>query len=386
MTRPKTPDLKPGTTVLFPFRGSRIGGSHVATFELVDALKREGTVRPTLVLNGPNEIADAAQARGLEVRFTAEPADRRRNWPWVEAARMPWRISWLRRQGGSLLVHNNDMGTQQSWGVAAALAGAPVVFHNHAFNRMVPPNTTLVRLARRTLCVSDACRQAVAFLPDRQVDTVLNPIEIPQDFNPSAARPRLLSELGLTSDVRLIGFVGNFWKRKRPAFAIEAFAALHREDPRSVLVFFGRDGDVSQVELEALAGRLSVGEHVRFVGFRQPAEENVAALDLLMMPAVSEPFGRTLIEAALLQTPYVATDDAGHHEIGRRWGGGRLANKDLSADDFATLALQVMNAPGTVTLDEGRRALVRSDFSADEHARHVLAAYRRALQPKAVAG
>src|SRR3546814_1935434 len=57
-----------------------------------------------------------------------------------------------------------------------------------------------------------------------------------------------------------------------------------------------RSDDRTQSALEKKVQMLKLGEHVRFMGWRTPGVRWIAACDMLMVPAIDEPFGRTLIE------------------------------------------------------------------------------------------
>src|SRR3546814_12728169 len=70
----------------------------------------------------------------------------------------------------------------------------------------------------------------------------------------------------------------------------------------------------TQSALEKKVQMLKLGEHVRFMGWRTPGVRWIAACDMLMVPAIDEPFGRTLIEAMLVGTPIVATRSGGNIE------------------------------------------------------------------------
>jgi hypothetical protein len=48
------------------------------------------------------------------------------------------------------------------------------------------------------------------------------------------------------------------------------------------------------------------------MGSRMPIEPWLSGCDLLIAPAIDEPFGRTLVEAAMVGTPVIATDDHRH--------------------------------------------------------------------------
>lgn len=369
------------STIVFPFSGHYIGGSHVATFELVAGLKRDQDRRCVFMVAKGTPIADEAERLGIEVIDTGELESsqwtmRQRRNPLYALRRLPARLALLSGVGAPFIVHCNDILEMQSFGFAAKLRGGKVVYHHHALNRMILPNRLLVHLADAVVAVSEICRRAVAFVGDDKARLVLNPIEVGPVDRP-AARARVSAALGVDPARVLAGFVGNFWERKRPVFFLEAAAAMCAQRPDLHFILFGRRADYELAELEARAAALGLAGHVTFAGFLMPAEDNIAAIDLLMAPAVNEPFGRTPIEAGLLGTPYVATDDAGHAEIGRRWGGGRLVPLDATPEAFAKVALDVLADPAAERLTDTQRAVVVADFSIQAHAAAIENVYRK---------
>ena len=77
---------------------------------------------------------------------------------------------------------------------------------------------------------------------------------------------------------------------------------------------FGEDAYVES--LHALASSLDIASRVTFLGQRSDVPELMRAADAVVHPSVDpEPFGRTLVEAMLAQTPVVATDAGAAAEI-----------------------------------------------------------------------
>jgi glycosyltransferase involved in cell wall biosynthesis len=74
-------------------------------------------------------------------------------------------------------------------------------------------------------------------------------------------------------------------------------------------------------------------DSVRIMGYRAPGPQWIAACDQLVVPAVGEPFGRTLIEAMLVGTPVIAARSGGNIEA-LEGGFGVLAEPD-DADALA---------------------------------------------------
>jgi len=107
--------------------------------------------------------------------------------------------------------------------------------------------------------------------------------------------------LGLDGDARLVGYLGALSPEKRPAWAVRAMADL----PDATLVLVGR-GPL-EAELRALAEQVAPGR-VRFLGSLEEPADVLAGLDLLVLPSETEGMPATLIEAALMGIPTVATD------------------------------------------------------------------------------
>ena len=145
---------------------------------------------------------------------------------------------------------------------------------------------------------------------------------------------------------------------------------------------FGTSLEIDEETIRAHAERHGVGDAIRLMGFRYPGAEWIAACDLLMVPAVDEPFGRTLIEAMLVGTPIVATRSGGNIEALDEGRLGVLVTPE-DPDALAAGALGLLR-------DEGRYDALASaalthaagHFGEDRHAEAVMALYDE-LVPRA---
>jgi glycosyltransferase involved in cell wall biosynthesis len=307
-----TGDLNvPVGTVVMPFTTGQIGGSHVSGVSLAHGLAQGFGVRAMIVAPSSAEVHALARGQGVETLNSGDVA-RSRHMPHVDLARTPARMRVLKGFGEGTVLHCNDLAALQAWGPAARLLGVPVVHHNRAFDRNRSFNRLVMRLADHVISVSQACDDGLGYLPRAARSVLINPFTTPVEIDASAIRAALLADAGGEPDSKLVGFVGNFWKRKRPEFFIDIAGRLAAHDPRLRFVIFGREGDVSEQDLRRRMATAGVADRVLIAGFRLPPEANLAALDLLLMPALREPFGRTPVEALLLGVPYVAAADAGH--------------------------------------------------------------------------
>lgn len=362
--------------VLFPFLGSEMGGSHVSCFTLGQALMGDFGVHCVVIAATGTLIAREAARRGFEVIEIGERTVTRHN-PVYDVMRLLPRLQILRRLGAGAVLHCNDLGALQAWGPPAMLLGIPRVYHHRALNRPMFANRLVARLANAVVCISRECRSNVGYLDDQTASTIFNPFSIAAVRDVDVARRELLGAEAGIPGIKLIGNVGNFWHRKRPFFFLDACRVIADRNPLARFFLFGRDGEIKTDELKAYAAKLGLEKVVTLAGFRLPGERNIAPMDALLIPAIREPFGRTLVEAILLGTPYVAARDAGHAEIWDHWKGGAMVSPEASAEEYAAATLSVLEAPDKFALDAERQSTVAEELSAHTHASKILSIYSR---------
>jgi glycosyltransferase involved in cell wall biosynthesis len=111
------------------------------------------------------------------------------------------------------------------------------------------------------------------------------------------------------------------------------------------------------------------------MGFRYPPERWLAGCEVLLVPAVDEPFGRTLIEAMLLGTVVVAAASGGNPEAIRDGVTGCLVPPDDAAA-FAERTLGLLAAPTLMaTLADAARREALGRFGLRQHAEAIMRVY-----------
>lgn len=367
--------------VIFPFLGAGVGGSHIATFRLGAYLKQFYGLDSIVICPAGSKIADEAAKYELAVADSGErPASR--NNPLYDLTQVAHRMSLLKRLGGKdTIVHTNDIETTQSWGPCAKFAGRTLIYQHQSLNRAALPNRITLAFPDAFIAVSDPCLQNLHYVDQKKIVKIMYSYTVVRPER-AAARANVLRDAGVPADSILVGYVGNFWNRKRPHFFVDVAKHVAAKEPRARFLMFGRAGDNSEEDMKAYAAAQGVADRVVFMGFRSPPEENVAALDVMLAPAINEPFGLTPVESLLLGTPYVITADAGHLESAQRWGGGLLVPKAATPEEFAQSVLSVTSGATNPVLSESRRNEIAEEMSPRAQADAVMALYRR-LRPKA---
>lgn len=379
--------------ICFPFVGDELGGSHVSASKLIEALD-PARVRALVVLHvadGP--LAGYLRQRGIPFEVLAVGiaagggrADRRvgigKSIAPMLRATLPL-ARFLRARGVDIL-HTNDGRIHALWALPAKLAGVRQVWHHRGDPDARGVNLVAPVLASHIVTVSRFAMPRRPLLPVAHKLTVLrSPFELPGAVGDRAdARAMLLETLGCVAGMRFLGMFGLLIDRKRPLAFVEIIAAFCRRHPDIPVMglLFGVPGkaepDFDRAVLRR-AQELGVGERIRLMGYRDPPEPWMQAIDVLLVPAIREPFGRTLIEAMFLGTPVVATDDGGNPEAIEPGVNGILVPPDEPEAFIAPIHRLLTDPVHCAEIVEAARARAHADYDVDGHVAGLMAIYER---------
>lgn len=165
---------------------------------------------------------------------------------------------------------------------------------------------------------------------------------------------------------RRLVFAGTGFERKGLRFCIEALSRLPACYSLSVV------GKGSVKVFQALAARLGVDQRVRFLGYDLDLTVVYAASDLLVHPAVYEPFANVCLEAMACGLPVVTSAINGASEIIEHGGNGAIvANPSDIAELAAAIRLFEDRAKWEDASRAARRTAERQPFN--EHIERTLA-------------
>ena len=379
--------------VAFPFVGGFVGGSHLSAAKLIQNLDR-GRYQPLVVLHRPEgQVADLLRDGGIA--FEPAPSERfldgsslRGDVGFVLTQTL--RLARFLRRRGARIVHTNDGRSHVTWALPTRLAGARLLWHHRK-----DPDARSLRYvapwaADRVISVSRFSAPRPGLLSPAQKCTVVHsPFDT--DAPPvdrARARSTLLEELRCPPDARVVGFFGSLTARKRPLTFVDAVAEMRARAPDLPLAapIFGQDREDLALAISRRAAERGVADCVHVMGFRHPPEPWMAACEVLLVPAVDEPFGRTLVEAMLLGTVVVAAASGGNPEALREGVTGHLVPAD-DAVAFAERTLDLLADPARrgALADAARRdALER--FGLRQHAAAIMRVYDAMLSPQRADG
>ncbi|MET0588148.1 MAG: glycosyltransferase family 4 protein [Novosphingobium sp.] len=308
-------------TVCYPLAGDSLGGSHVSLLGLLCELD-DGRYRKLVV---PEFMGGKLSRHFADYEQIADPAAPResfapgRSFGLLKAARtlsgLGRRVRFLRENAVDI-VHTNDGRSHATWALAAKLAGARLVWHHRG-----DPDARGLRyvapwLADSIVTVSGFSLPRRRFGAARRARVVYSPFDVSITADRELCRTRIVDDLACSPESVICGFFGSFVERKRPLAFVEAIIQLRGRIDRPVIgVMFGEPKhEHMKVALDQRIGQPDVAGLVRLLGYRTPGHEWIAACDMLLVPAVNEPLGRTLVEAMLVRTPVIAADSGGNPE------------------------------------------------------------------------
>jgi glycosyltransferase involved in cell wall biosynthesis len=348
------------------------GGAQNVMSRLLSASRQDVVKSEVINLSGEAPLADAIRRLGVPVTSLGMSGS-------VAAARS------LRRIGG--LIRNSRPDVVQCWMYHANLLGGlatwlyghmPVVwnirqstFHPSLSKR----RTRLVAdvgshlsswLPRRIICVSEAARLAhrdMGYLDERMI-VIENGFDVAQ-FRPNAlARVAIRAELGIDSDMPLVGLVARFDPQKDVRTFLRAASCVLRSYPDVHFVLCGAGMETGNLELQRLIAACKLVGRIHLLGERQDIAAVTAAFDVATSSSLfGEGFSNTLGEALCCGVPAVATDVGAAREIlGEE---GRLVRpQDSSGLASAIEELIAIGPEGRRRLGAQGRAHMERHFSA----------------------
>lgn len=375
------------TRVCFPFCGDDIGGSHISVLGLLANLDRQRFDPVVLVQEPGGHIERLMRTAHVEVRHadflpTLRHGEHAGLHDAIAIARNAGTLVSVIRQLSPDIVHTNDGRTHATWALPAKLAGVKLVWHHRGAPDARGLRFVAPRIADAIVSVSRfAVGKTNIRKPRSQV--IHSPFDIGISVDRKAMRAALLGELGCTADTRLLGFFGVLIVRKRPLLFVEAVAELRRAAPDIPVqgLVFGTALEIDEATVMAHAKRHGVADAIRLMGFRYPGADWIAGCDLLLVPAIDEPFGRTLIESMLVRTPVIATRSGGNVEALQDGRIGVL----VSPDDPVAMARgahRLLSDPARYeALASAARSHALVNFGERRHAEAMMALYDELVPP-----
>ncbi len=306
-----------GTRILYVHGIEAIGGAERDLIALLKTLNRH-TWEPHVVCPGTGPFREQLHAIAVPTHALSLP-------PWRKPLAVFQRRSAIGRLGalvGQLdpaLVHVNDI-----WWVphtVRALASGrshsmPIVAHVR--QEIEPEKVGRYELDRVEVAIAISRQIEQSLITGgvsmSRVRTLYSGIDCSsrQSTRDDQAIRRLI---GVPNEAVLLGTVANLFPRKGYEVMLRALPAIVHAVPTVHYVIVGSDDHGYADRLTRLASELTIADRVHIVGFQDPVQPFLAALDLYLHPALMEGFGIAVVEAMAMGKAVVATTTGGLPEV-----------------------------------------------------------------------
>jgi glycosyltransferase involved in cell wall biosynthesis len=251
------------------------------------------------------------------------------------------------------VVHTFDFYSNLLGIAAARVAGIQAIIASQRnLGGLRPPwqewmQRQAIRRAARLLVNSPAIAERVAAcgaMPASRVVVVPNGVDVARFA--SVPRPR-------TGDAVVVGTLANLRPEKGLGDFVAAAALVHERYPRARFVVFG-DGAL-RTALRADIEARGLGAAMSLPG-TAPSTTALAAIDVFVLPSVSEGFSNALLEAMAAGRPAIATRVGGNVNVLRHEDTGLLVDA-ADPGDLAKAMLRVIEDPSLAggLAERGRR-------------------------------
>jgi glycosyltransferase involved in cell wall biosynthesis len=149
-----------------------------------------------------------------------------------------------------------------------------------------------------------------------------------QRFDPARVPPeerrRMRAQLGFRGGELVVGMVARLVAEKGYEEAFRAARLVKDRVPEARFLFIGGFEDKPDAIAPDALERHGIADVARFLGHRRDVEQLYAAMDVFMLPSHREGFPRSVMEAAAMGLPCVATDVRGCRQCVEHEGTGLL--------------------------------------------------------------
>ena len=345
--------------VLHLCESSETGGAESVLIRLVEGLDKN-RYRSMVCLLSDGWLKDELEKRRIETVVIPQPHS--------------FDVRWLFRAYRLLkdhrihVMHSHEFATNVYASFLSWITGVPVVATAHGKNyygdrwrrraayRFAARHSTMVAVSndlKRFLTESIG-------IPPGDICVVHNGIDLHQ-YSANEANSAMRAELGVGSDQRVIGTVGNLFAVKGHTYLLKACKAVASSYPNILVLIAGEGDQLGRLQKEA--ADLGIAANVRFLGFRDDVPALLHAMDIFVLPSLSEGLPLSILEALALGKPVVATNVGGIPEVVQNGLTGFLV-PPRSPEALAEKILLLLRHPVTAS-DLGRagRSRVEDAFS-----------------------
>jgi len=338
------------------------GGAENMLISLVENLDKS-RYRSIVCLLRDGWLNTQLQKRGIETMVIPQPHSV--DFPWLQ------RVYRVLRDRCIDVMHAHEFAMNIYGSVLSLVTRIPIITTVHGKNyygdkwrrrlayRFAARRSTMVAVSED---LKGFLMQRIGIHPNR-IRVVYNGIDL-QTYKVNDSNNAIRDELGISPDQPIIGTVGNLFAVKGQSYLLRACKSIANHFPNFVLLVAGAGEEL--VMLEQQANILGISGNVKFLGFREDVPSLLQAMDVFVLPSLSEGLPLSILEAMAMQKPVVASNVGGIPEVVQDGMTGCLVPPS-DPEALADKILQLLHHPqAAVTLGKQGRKRVEVTFGLNQ--------------------
>lgn len=345
-------------TVLFPFVGDRVGGSHIAARILMQNLSSINYKFKVLILRDDRILSKYFLDNQIQTTSIIKNNNGEKHFLLRDFFIFFKFIKKYVQDNNIDIVHTNDLRMHYFWSLISIFSKIKHIWHQHTpyWSRR---NLVFSFFSKEVLTVSKWCKSSFVKNMSVRAKIVGNPFEI-NKFKISQKKIRKQKN---------VLYIGKKVVEKRARFCVDIAKNVNMKDKNIV---FNMLGDLPFKEKEKNELR---GFNIFFHEKNYDIYSFLENTDLLLAPNVDEGFGRPVIEAMLSKVLVLAANDGAYKELIINNKTGFLARKD-NLEDFTNKILLIFSNYEFDDIKNRAYLGSRRKFNIDVYLKKILNVYK----------
>ena len=335
------------------------GGAEQMLLRLADEYGRRG-LSQMVCLRKDGWLASEVRRRGLPLVII--PLGRLPDILWLKKLRR------LDKKHGFTGIHAHEFAMNVRGAMLGRWLGIPVVstVHGKGYYWVKWTRRLAYRLASRSasfIAVSEDIRRQLinkTGIRPHRVSVILNGVDLDRFRFNEEKRRAFRKRFDVKDNQLLLGTVGSYYPVKGHQYLIEAMKELVSIDHNVKLVIAGQ-GPLAD-ELRTQVKDRGLRNYVEIAGYVEDTAGFLSALDIFVLPSMSEGLPLALLEAAAVERCIVASDVGGIPEVIKNHENGVLVAPG-KAEDLASALAELLDPGKRSVLAANAASMVKRDWS-----------------------
>ena len=230
----------------------------------------------------------------------------------------------------------------------------------------------------RVVVVSEAIKSEVLHcgISENKIAVITNGINLDRFGNKNRIR-ETRKNFGITEDEKIIGLVSRLTAEKGHVYLLKAAKDIVSEFPRVRFLIIG-DGPLRR-ELEDMVSALQLRNKVIFAGLQKDIPDILAAVDIFVLPSLTEGLPMAMLEAMAAGRPLIASRVGAIPKIIENGVNGLLVEPGNS-DDLRKAIIELLRDPKRADMfSKAGLELIANKFSSKRMAEDYKQVYRQVI-------